>query len=247
MMRRLALILLLVLFPFMAQATSWTKVDQNSNTNVANGVTSLAVASTVAVQAGQSVQVFVSHEGAPVTITVSDGTSSLSPGTKVNHSNGDLSGQWFYLLSSVATGTVTYTASFSGAGGNGPEIMMYRFSYTGSASFDTEAGQQTNPSNTATTSGNMTTTGTDEVTVCAIPNYSGNTVSLPNINGVAADGNFSDGFGAMAFYRVTSAGFTGACTATWSPASIDVNVGIALKATSASACPKTRLLMGVGC
>ena len=208
-----------------------TKVDQNSNINNASGVTTVAVSTTVNVNAGELVAVIVFHEGAPQTISVSDGTSSLTPGTKVNHSNGDLSGQWFYILSSVATGAVTYTATF-GAAVNFPEIMMYRASYTGTASFDAQIGQETNPSNTATTSGNLTATGTDNITFCGVANYSGNTLSSPLVNGVAATGSFLDGFDSMAFYRTTTSGFTGACTATWTPASIDVNVAISFKATA---------------
>lgn len=66
----------------------------------------------------RSLVVWVKHEAAPTTITVSDNkgnTFSAISGSKQNHSNGDLSSEMFVdLTASVGTGH-TVTANFAGA------------------------------------------------------------------------------------------------------------------------------------
>src|SRR5258705_7412849 len=83
------------------------------------------------VSAGDKIFVFVSGDGAANSaISLSDGTSSLTGLTQINHSNNDLTGRWFYLFSPVATGTVTYTATW----GTDPpfkEMFAFRCTVTG--------------------------------------------------------------------------------------------------------------------
>jgi hypothetical protein len=164
------------------------------------------------VGAGNTIALWAGHEGAPTTMTVSDGTTSLTAATKVDHSNNDLSGQWFYLPSSVASGTVTYTVTYAAAR-SFRRVMALRFTHTGTASFDAECtgGGAINTSVTAHTSGaTLTTTGTAGVILAAYFNYSGNASSARTINGVAATVGPASGSGDETCYRIMSATVSGA-------------------------------------
>lgn len=205
--------------------------------NTTAGSSTTATVQLTSVSAGHMIAVFVGHEGAPTTITVSDGTTSLTARTKVNHANGDLSGQWFYLLSSVASGTVTYTATF-GAARASKKMHAFRFTVTGTAGYDSEptgGGQQTNPSSTSHTTGATWTTSQSVCAVlCSYVNYSGENTSNRQINGVAETGNTSTGGGGngdVAWYRILSSTFaSGAGTCTTGANANTVINGIGLNA-----------------
>ena len=125
------------------------------------GTLTLGVALT-GVTAGNHIGFWVKHEGAATTIEVSDGTTSLTARTKFSHSNGDLHGQWFYLLA-ANSGDKTYTVTF-GAKRVFVRIFVFEHSYTGTASYDVEpTAGGAEGSSTAPNSGNMTTTGDDEL------------------------------------------------------------------------------------
>lgn len=206
-----------------------------SNTTGASSTT--ATVQLTSVSAGHLIAVFVKHEGAPTTITVSDGTTSLTGRTKVDHSNADLSGQWFYLLSSVASGTVTYTATF-GAARAFKAMHAFRFSYTGTAAYDSEptgGGLPTNPGATSHTTGTTWTTAQPVcVVLCSYVDYSGENSSSRQINGVAETGNTStggSGNGSVAWYRILSSTFaSGAGTCTTAANAISVINGMGLNA-----------------
>jgi len=203
--------------PFVAvQNTNNTTSGQTVST-----VSSISTSAITGVGAGHAILAWVKHEGAPTTITVSDGTTSFSPGTKTNHSNGDFSGQWFYLPSSVASGTVTYTASFSVAK---PfcSIIVWEYSYTGTASLDTEATNQSNGS-TAVTSTNLTTSATNTVVLGGYGEYSPELLSAALVNGSAANTlmQLASSSVSGAWARIMSGTFTGAATATLSGGGTD--------------------------
>ena len=172
------------------------------------------------VTAGNAKVCWVKHEGAATSITVSDGTTSFTadPLGVQDHSNGDLHGEMFYLLSSAASGSVTYTATF-GAARVFRTIMCWEYSYTGTLAFDDSAFAQ-HAGGTAVASGSITTTGTDEAVVAGYGEYSSNTLSSMQINGVAGDHTHqlaSPNFTAT-WDRVVTAPFTGQATATLSGA-----------------------------
>lgn len=173
------------------------------------------------VTAGNVIIAWVKHEEAPTTLTVSDGTSTFTPATKVNHGNNDLSSQFHYLLASVASGTVTYTATFAAAKGF-RSFVVFEFDPTATAAFDTEpTGGGASGSGGTLSSGNMTTTVNDGLVLGAYGNYGSETFTTMAINGVAAAGIQGDDgstttsqTGGAVWYRIPTATFTGAATGT---------------------------------
>ena len=211
---------------------AFTLRGSNSNEgNISAGTISLNLSTT----AGDLVAVWVKHEGTPTTITVSDGTSSFTAATKRTHSNNDDNGQWFYLLSTVSTGSKTYTATF-GANKTFRSIHVWAFIPTATVAFDTEALSAADASGTAATSAAFSTTGTDEVVLGGYTNYGGGEPSSRAINSVAADGFLQGGNDlASTWYRILTATFSnGAATATIADSDYILNA-IALKAGAGGA------------
>lgn len=187
---------------------------QSNSASVDAASASLGVALT-GVGASNLIEIWVKHEGTPVGIVVSDGTTTLTPATKTNHANNDLSGQHQYLL--VAnSGNKTYTVSFTG-GVTRPfiRVVVNEYSYSGTASLDGEAGN-TSTGSTSVTSTNMTTTATDGVAFGGYAEYDVGSLSSMQVNGVAADGSQGVTNSTFAWRKTFSAGFTGAATATLS-------------------------------
>src|SRR6185436_5685608 len=123
--------------------------------------------------------------------------------------NGDLHGQFFYLPSSQAQGAVTYTANFSAAR-SWKRMIVYQYSYGGVASFD--ASNRATGTSGSLNSGNITTTGANEVVFGAYGEYnSDNTTTNEQINGQNADNVFRQ-YHSMWSKTFTSP-FTGAATA----------------------------------
>lgn len=205
-------------------ASSFTITQTEGTRASASDTTLSAVVEGLA--AGSLVAVYVTHEGAATTMTVSDG-DSYTPRTKVTAASAgnDLHGQWFYLLSSSA-GDRTVTVTWAAARIERQMIVIVA-TYTGTAAYDTEpSGGGTSGSSTAVSSGNFTTTGTVGLVLGGYGNYSGSEIqSLPLINGVSADtAKASDddtsapyNANALLWGKVTSGTFTGAATATLSP------------------------------
>jgi hypothetical protein len=160
------------------------------------------------VGAGNLIVFWCKHEGATTTYTVSDGTTTLTNGTIVNHGNGDLHGVWAYLL--VAnSGSKTYTVTF-GASRPYVRLHVWEFSYTGTASLDTQ--NTGSGSSSAPASGAITTAATDEVVLGGYGEYSAGTPSSPLVNSVAATGSQLDApTGALtsSWYRLLAATFAG--------------------------------------
>lgn len=197
----------------------YTFVKSQGNVFESPGTTMTNILPTVT--AGNLIVIQVKHEGAPTTLTISDGTTSFTAATKVNHSSGQLSQQFFYLLSSVASGTVTYTCTL-GAARDFKAMIAWEFDPTGTAAFDTEPSGGGSSGNGGTlTSGNMTTTANDTVCLGAYAEFSSDSFTTMQINGVAAAGvRASDNSTtttqtrACSWYRIPTATFTGAATGT---------------------------------
>lgn len=139
------------------------------------------------VTAGNLIVCHIKYEGTTAAgdITFSDGTSSFQLGTH-QYDADDMGGQMFYLLSSVATGTVTYTATF-GAAKSFYSLSCMELDYgSDTASFDTQ-NVNTGAGLTPTT-GNITTTGSTIAVVAAAGNYGGETTGTELI-GVGAATN----------------------------------------------------------
>ncbi len=164
------------------------------------------------VKAGSLLVAFVKWEGAASsTVTLSDGTSSFTADALNSAANNDLYGRFFYLPASTASGTVTYTATWSAAR---PfrRILIYEYSYSGgTVAFD--GSNRATATSGSLTSGNVTTTGNDEVVFGAYGEYSSSTTTGERIGGVLADQAVRSGFASMWSKRFT-APFTGAATAT---------------------------------
>lgn len=165
------------------------------------------------VQAGHLIVVGVKWSIGDVTCTVSDGTSSFTARARIGTTT---YAQQFYLLASVASGTVTYTATFSGALADHPSITVQEFSYTGTAAFDAApANDGAAGLNSSANSGTLSTTGTDELVVGFAASASDALVDTEAIGGVAATANAAHTDDVSQFFRIlTEAASNIAATAT---------------------------------
>lgn len=180
--------------------------------------------------------------------SVSDGTTSMTLdalGT-LNHANNDLNSRMFYLLSSVASGSLTYTMTLS-ASRPFKQLAVARFTYTGTASRNA-ANQTTVTAPGApwtVVSGNISPSGT-ELVVCGFwGNYFTNTPSNHLINGVAEDGIFGTANGTQGWYRLLSTGFTNGQATLDEGAGIDANGHIIAFAITSGGQPTMRRWGGV--
>jgi hypothetical protein len=219
---------------------------------VAQGSVAAPTATTIAtpaitVTAGSLLAAWVKHEGAVTTISVSDGTSTFTAATKTSHANGDTHGQWHYLLVSNG-GSKTITATL-GAGRDFRSIIVFEYTYSGTASLDGEAGTS-GTSTGVISSGNLTTTATDGVAFGGYAEYSTEVVHAARVNAVAADAlvliTGGDNFSA-AWRKTFTSGFTGAVDITIDSSQAWIVRGIAFKAVGGAGTPTPKLmLLGVG-
>lgn len=146
------------------------------------GETSVA-ATLNGVTAGNLIVVFVSWGANDRTPTVSDGTSSLTAGTKVTSSGGGFYNynQVFYLLA-ANSGNRTYTVTFGGAVAY-PSISVEEFSASGAWTFDTQ--NTGNGNSSSLLSGNITTATANEVILSGLSLYGSTTYSDRLINEAA--------------------------------------------------------------
>ena len=197
--------------------SSWAtfSVANSGGTAEAPSLTTIAQTLTT-VTAGDAVAIFVTHEGLVTSITVSDGSSTFASCTKTTHANADLHGQWFYTLSSVASGTVTYTATF-GAARISRSISVLELSHA--VTVDIDVCGQGSGNATALTSANVTTTGSVGAGLGGYAPYSAAVFSAPLINGTAATTTVTAGDGRAWFLALSSTFSNGAATATLATAS----------------------------
>ncbi|MFO0691587.1 MAG: PQQ-dependent sugar dehydrogenase [Myxococcota bacterium] len=189
------------------------------------------------VRAGSLIVAYVKWEGATSgsTVTLSDGTSTFTADTQVNSANGDLHGRFFYLPASTASGNVTYTATWS-AGRPFRRLLVSEYAYSGGTVAFDGSNRATATSGTLN-SGNLTTTGSDEVVFGAYGEYSSVDTTAERIGGVAADQVVRSGFASM-WSKTFTAPFTGAATAAGN-SSTWVGSVIAFKRTGAANTPPT--------
>lgn len=146
---------------------SATYVQDGTNTEDAS---SSSIAATInGVTAGNLIVAYVKFEGTPTTISLSDGTNSFTPGTMNDGSNGDVSGQFLYLLSSSG-GNKTYTVTL-GAARTFRRLIVKEFAYSGTISLDVQS-VASGVATAAPNSGNVTTTGIDEICCGSYGDYS---------------------------------------------------------------------------
>lgn len=163
------------------------------------------------VKAGSLIVAYVKWEGAPSALTLSDGTSALTADALNSAANGDLHGRFYYLLSSTASGNVTYTATWSVASPY-RKLMVYEYTQSGGGVTLDASNRATGTSGTLN-SGAITTTGTDEVVFGAYGEYSPTTTADERINGLAADQVLHTSYASM-WSKAFTTPFTGAATAT---------------------------------
>ena len=187
----------------------WTFVQK------ATGTFDTKTVALTGVTAGNLILVFVKFEDGPNACTMSDGTTSFTMGTLYSGASGT-NAQSGWLLSSVASGSVTYTVTQSGAFFFQAHVMEY--SYTGTPSFDQQNGTRDIIGSTTVASGNITTTGTDELVFGTFSEYATATHSAEQINGVTFD-QITPGAGtngSALWSRKVASTFTGQTTCTLS-------------------------------
>lgn len=173
------------------------------------------------VAAADLIVVICKWEGTTTTCSVSDGTTTLTQSSVGVQNNGGANGEphlvVFYLLSSVASGSVTYTPTL-GANKTFRDTVAFAVTKptgTGSLALDGTATGNSATSGTALTSNNQTTTGTNGVSFGSYAEF-GATCKLPLVNAVNPDATqqaTSGGHSAGWMVAYTS-GFTGAATGT---------------------------------
>ena len=184
-------------------------------TQLATDTTTITVALPT-VTAGNLIVLFVSHEGASTTISASDGTTAFTGRTIIDHAGGEPHSRILYLLSSVASGTVTYTVTF-GASRPFKNLHAWEFSYTGTCVYDTEptgggatGTTSTNPETVVT--GNLTTTGANSVCICGYGTWGGSSISEQTINSLTPNHITRSGDGldySQSFELISASTFTG--------------------------------------
>lgn len=206
---------------------AWTKVGEAVN----DGSDTIQLTT---VGTGDAIVILTAHEDTAGTVSISDGTSSFTGATQDTMESVPLTARLFYLLASVATGTVTYTVNWGG-GTTFRRLLAYRFTYTGTASLDGETATDWSAASGANpTSGNISPAGTDNVTIGYFADGSGNVESDPEINNVNATGSLAGSFGDLLWYRTHTVGFTGAADVTMDVASNGVIGILSMKAVAAA-------------
>jgi len=185
-----------------------THVQGNSNTGsetiTLNGIT-----------AGNLIVLNFAWDGYGTVTGVSDGTSSLTGLTKYSFPGADNIQCWYLLSANGGNKTFTVTTS-----GNIESQVLFvsEFNASGAWSFDVENGA--NGFNTAPDTGNISTTGTDEVVICGNKLAQiGATLSNPLINAVTPTEPAYSPAGTYhhLFYRLLTATFSnGSASGTYS-------------------------------
>lgn len=191
---------------------TWTYRTGNGTGGGATSSTTVATTLT-GIASGDTIACTVKWEGTTTTVSVSDGTSSFTQTVAGVIGINEPFESMHYLISSSATGSVTYTATF-GAARPWKSIVCQAYSHTGST--PVLDGTATGASGVSTTcsSGNTTTAGTSGLAFGAYGEY-GASLSSPLINGAAASQTTTAGSQNDALWSKTySSGFTGAATGT---------------------------------
>lgn len=222
-------------------------INTSGGNNAGGSGTTLDVALT-GIASGDLIVFWTKWEGADTTCSVADtgGTDNFTTGTKLQHSNGDLNGQWHYFIGATVTGSVTYRMTLS-ASRTWRKAICFVFTPDGGetvtlADQSTGQGTSTNP-----TSSNITISGTDLVALGAYGEYSGSSDSSWQVNGSTTGVVVHQEGPASAWYKILTSGFTGNVDVTISASADWLCHAIAFDSASAGgATPKFLTLLGVG-
>jgi len=202
-----------------------------------------ATAALTGVTAGNLIVAFVAWTTLGTTITqISDGTSNLTALTRVDEGVDSADhGQMFYLLSANG-GDRTYTITFSGTSDS---VVFWVAEFNSSGAWSYDASNGASGISTAPNSGNISTTGTDEIAVWGNKLFNvAATLSNPLINGVTpTEPAYSpvDTYHHL-YYRLLSSTFTdGAGAGTYSVSTQWVSLIAAFKAAAGGAVPHNPL------
>lgn len=212
-------------------------VTQRAHTDAGAAQSSIAVSLTgVAGGSRTGIVVGVKAENSSGgTISVSDGTTTFTPGTLKRFAPTQQFCQFFYLTT-ANSGNKTYTASFAGGNVDFPSIHVWEVDAGSGNSwaFDAEpSGGGATGTSTAPNSGAMNATGGAGIGFGIYGEFSSGTISAPLINGAAADFSFqfTPGNTASAYWDKTyAAPFNAAASCTLSGSGDWVCNGLAMKA-----------------
>lgn len=210
---------------------SFTLVNSGVNSNNGSGGT-LGIAIT-GVHANDLIFASASCSGVAGITSVSDGTTTFTTQTEQHTGNSGNSIRSFYLLASVASGTLTYTVTYSGTP-TSRSLTVYVFTPSSAASLDGFNATET-IATTAGVSGNITTTGTDELCFGSQVNENASASSVEKVNGVAATAVINSGTNHTLWYTTPSATFTGQATETIGSSTRTLTVVAAFKTSGGGA------------
>lgn len=156
---------------------------------------------------------------------------------RANHGNGELSSAFGYKVAASADATATFRLTHSATASYRRFFVLQFRPDSGDTVTKDGNGAIATGSSTAPNSGNITTTGTDEVVVGGYGEYSALTTSSELINGVSAtEPTGSPRANSSVWYRILTATFTGgAASATLSGSQDWVCGAIAFKAVAGGA------------
>lgn len=182
---------------------------------------------TSSVTAGSLIVIWATWGAQSGTPTISDGTTSLTAGTQ-NHTTGSFYGQFFYLLSSVASGSLTYTFTLAGS----PTYVNMKFYEVSHSSATTLDAQNTATDyGTAAVSGTISTANAVSIVFGGLDDYGASPpFTSPTIGGTAMTATLADSWSNGSGYRILSSTMTnGAASFTVSSSSQWVSSIIAFK------------------
>ena len=211
-------------------------IGGSSNENTASGTT-LDCAAALNVAAGDVLVCFVCYEGGATTYAVA--SVSGAPANAFTFDAGDemannVFGQMGYLLSAAADAAATFRCTWTAARTWRRFFVMQFRPDAGDVVTKDTSSSGTGMSNAAN-SGNITTTGTDEIACGASDLFNAGATSNEQINATAADGVLRQG-PASIWYRLLIATFAGgAATATEAASDSWICGVIALKAEPGAA------------
>lgn len=190
--------------------SGWEAVGSSATNESSAGLT--VTRTITGVQTGDFVLAYADHQGGPGTMSVSDGTSTFTqdPNGIQHNPDGDPHSCFFYLLSSVATGSVTYTLTFD-APRPYSNFQVWVERPSSACSYE-DSNSASSASGSTADSGNITTTGADGVAFGAYAEY-GKDLGNPKINGLVRDSNLVS-LRSMTWLKAYFAGFTGAAVGT---------------------------------
>lgn len=216
-------------------APTLTFVQGNGTSLGGTGLSTCTVTLT-GVAATDAIELGTQWTNVGITATVSDGTSSFTASAEGAVTDGATDyGETFRLLSSVASGSVTYTVTYTPSGSTSyAECAVMEFHRT-SGSWSYSSGQSNGAgatSSTANDSGAITTTGPAAVAFFSKLSTTAATTSNPLINGITPT---EPSYSPLStydhnYYYLPTSGFTnGHCVSTYSTGTSWVSECLALQ------------------